>query len=60
MKQYTLKSFTRLLNKNSYYLTRTSGSHLIFTNIEGRHISIPHNIKSVVALRLIKENNLKE
>lgn len=58
MKQYTFKEFTKLLNNNGFYLNR-KGDHFIFTNNIGKHISVPFNIKCVIARRLIKENNLK-
>lgn len=59
MKQYTFKEFTKLLNNNDFYLNRKKGDHFIFTNSIGKHISVPFNIRCVIAKRLIKENNLK-
>lgn len=60
MKQYTHKEFVRLLKKNGYWLDRQSGSHSIYLNNKGRHISIPQTLVCVIARRLIKENNLYE
>ena len=60
MKQYTNKLFTAILSNNGYHLDRTKGSHYIYINEEGKHISIPHKLKCVIARRLIKENGLKE
>nr|DAP62142.1 MAG TPA: putative RNA-binding protein [Crassvirales sp.] len=58
MKQYTQSEFLKLVEKNGFYFNRCSGSHFIYTNNNGRHISIPRKLKSIIALRLIKENNL--
>lgn len=59
MKQYTVKEFTVILNNNGFRLNRISGSHYIFTNNNGNHISIPYRkLNSCIAKRLIKENNL--
>jgi len=60
MKQYTTKEFIKLVKKNGYHYSRNNGSHKIFVNDEGRHISIPRAIECVIARRLIKENNLKD
>lgn len=58
MKQYTRKEFIRILEKNGFYYNRHNGSHSIYVNSNGKHISIPYNLECVIALRLIKENNL--
>ena len=58
MKQYTHKEFIKLAIKNGYTLDRVKGSHSIYINSAGNHISIPKNLECVIALRLIKENNL--
>lgn len=58
MKQYTHREFVKLVVKNGYTLNRVRGSHSIYTNDSGNHISIPKNLECVIALRLIKENNL--
>lgn len=59
MIQYTHKDFVKILKKNAFSLDRTKGSHSIYTNSEGRHISIPQTLSCVIARRLIKENNLE-
>lgn len=59
MKQYTQKEFITLVEKNGFHYKRCKGSHFIYYNDEGKHISIPENIRCVIARRLIKENNLK-
>lgn len=58
MKQYTQKEFIRILSKNGYSYSRHSGSHVIYVK-DGKHISIPHKLESVIARRLIMENELK-
>lgn len=58
MKQYTFKEFEKLLLANGFILKRQKGDHKIYVNAFGRHISIPKNVESVIAERLIKENNL--
>lgn len=58
MKQCTSREFIKIVERNGFYYDRYSGSHAIYVNSEGRHISIPYNLKYVIARRLIKENNL--
>ena len=58
MKQYTQLEFIRVVEKNGFYYSRHSGDHAIYVNDNGRHISIPYKLESVIAHRLIKENNL--
>ena len=58
MKQYTQLEFIRIVEKNGFSYSRHSGDHAIYVNDKGRHISIPYKLESVIALRLIKENNL--
>ena len=58
-RNWTPKEFQKLLEQNGYRITRTSGSHLIFTKQGCSHISIPAtNVNMMLARRLIKENNL--
>ena len=59
MRQYTQRAFIKIVEKNGFHYNRCNGSHAIYVNSGGRHISIPHNLESVIALRLIKENNLE-
>ena len=58
MKQYTSREFMKIVEKNCFRYKRHSGSHAIYTDANGRHISIPKNLECVIARRLIKENNL--
>ena len=58
MRQYTLREFVKIVEFNSFYYSRYNGAHIIYVNDKGRHISIPKNLKCVIARRLIKENNL--
>lgn len=58
MRQFTSKEFKRIVELNGFHYDRHSGGHAIYVNSEGRHISIPNTLESVIALRLIKENNL--
>lgn len=58
MKQWTHDEFCKLCERNGYYYSRSKGSHDIYVNKKGQHISVPLRIASVIARRLIKENNL--
>lgn len=58
MKQHTQLEFIRVVEKNGFSYSRHSGDHAIYVNDRGRYISIPHKLESVIARRLIKENNL--
>ena len=58
MRQYTLREFIKIVEFNGFYYNRYKGDHAIYVNDKGRHISIPKNLESVIARRLIKENNL--
>lgn len=59
MKQYTPREFIRIVEKNGFQFNRCNGSHAIYMDINGRHISVPkRNLECVIANRLIKENNL--
>ena len=59
MQQFTEKKFLTILKENGFVYIRTKGSHSIYKNEDGIHLSVPKKLKSVVALRLIKEHNLK-
>ena len=59
MRQYTLREFIKIVEFNSFYYNRHNRDHIVYVNDKGRHISIPKNLKSVIARRLIKENNLE-
>lgn len=60
MLEWNKNDFIKVLKRNGYYLSkgRGNGSHSIYINDLGNHISVPLRIKAVVARRLIKENNL--
>lgn len=58
MKQYTQTEFIRIVKRNGFLYKRYSGDHAIYINNKGRHISIPYKLESVIARRLIKENDL--
>lgn len=58
MKQITFKQLTNILLNNGYTLKRINGSHHIFYNDEQKHITVPKDLKSVIALRIIKQNKL--
>lgn len=61
-KEYTFRDFRALLRRNGYVFQRYSGDHIIFSN-DRNTISVPFHGKEInrmLALRLIKENNLKE
>lgn len=59
MKQYTQKEFIKVCVANGFFYSRHKGGHAIYVNKRGKHISIPLHLESVIALRLIKENNLE-
>jgi predicted RNA binding protein YcfA (HicA-like mRNA interferase family) len=60
MKQWTRDKFIKMVEKNGYHYARNNGSHSIYMNDEGKHITIPLMIEAPIAKRLIKENNLNE
>jgi predicted RNA binding protein YcfA (HicA-like mRNA interferase family) len=57
MKQYTQREFIRIIRRNGYTFNRHSGDHAIYVR-DGKHLSIPQKLNSVIARRLIRENNL--
>lgn len=59
MRQYTSREFIKIVEFNGFYYNRHNGDHAIYVNDKGKHISIPKNLESVIARRLIKENNLE-
>lgn len=58
MRQYTSREFIKIVEFNNFHYNRHNGSHAIYVNDKGRHISIPKNLECAIARRLIKENNL--
>lgn len=59
MRQYTQREFIKICIANGFYYSRHNGDHAIYINDSGKHISIPNHLESVIAKRLIKENNLE-
>lgn len=59
MKQYTHREFVKIVKANGFHYNRHSGDHAIYVNDNGRHISIPAKLESVIARRLIKEYDLE-
>ena len=59
MKQFTSREFIKIVEFNGFHYNRHNGGPTIYVNDKGRHVSIPKNLESVIALRLIKENNLE-
>lgn len=47
------------MNMNGFHYNRNSGSHSIYLNDKGIHISIPKSLSCVVISRVIKQYNLK-
>lgn len=58
MKQWNSRDFRKMCIANGFEYSRCSGSHFIFINSDGRHISVPRKLEAPIARRLIKENNL--
>lgn len=58
MKQWKLREFLRVLEKNGYYYSRHNGDHHIYVNKSGRHISVSQKPADVICRRLIKEYEL--
>ncbi len=54
---YNTKDMIQILEGNGFRLSRRSGDYFIYTD-GTRTISINYRINKMVALRLIKENNL--
>lgn len=59
MRQWTLREFNRVLNRNGFSVERYNGSHAIYTNSKGSHISVPRSMNAAIIRRLIKENKLQ-
>ncbi len=58
MFQYSKREFDKVLRQNGFHYVRSSGSHSIYMNSTGKHISIPLSMNMCIIRRLIKENNL--
>ena len=61
MREVTYKECQLILNYNGFFLDHQSGSHAIYKNERGKHISIKvGSVNACVWRRLVKENNLDE
>ena len=59
-KVHNKRSFDKLLKVNGFRLERTTGSHFIYKDNNGRTVAVNKDLNRMVAQRLIKENNLVE
>lgn len=59
-KEYTERSFVKLLKANGYWLERTKGDHNTWINANGNIITVVggRDLSRMVYRRLVKENNL--
>lgn len=57
MQQFNIRKFIKIITNNGFTFKRQTGGHLIYDR-NGIHISVPRNLKSVIALKLIKQYNL--
>jgi predicted RNA binding protein YcfA (HicA-like mRNA interferase family) len=44
----------RVLEKIGFYLTRQSGSHKIYKNLEGRRVTVPYHGSTILKLKTLK------
>lgn len=59
MYNYKPREIHRIMKKNGFYLDHYTGSHAIYKNDKGRHISVGLcKCNGMIMRRLIKENNL--
>ncbi len=58
MKEYSFRSFERILKKNGYRYQRTTGSHYIYKGKGGEAVVVPYHLKAVISNKIIRENNL--
>ena len=57
---YDKMDIRRMLRRNGYFPHHQTGSHVIYRNKDGRHLTIRvSNQNKMVLQRLIKEYNLK-
>ena len=58
-KTYNKKEVERLIAKSGWTLVRQTGSHKIYTNAKGEHLTMRcHKPNKMIICRLIKENQL--
>ena len=56
---YSDRDIQKILRRNGFILQRQTGSHGIYTNANGEHMTIRyHNCNKMVMRRMIKEYNL--
>lgn len=61
MREVTYKECQLILKYNGFHFDHQSGSHAIYKNERGKHISIKvDSVNACVWRRLVKENNLDE
>ena len=61
MREVTYRECELILNYNGFFIDHQSGSHVIFKNERGKHISIRINsVNACLWRRLVKENSLDE
>lgn len=60
MAEFSKRDVERILRKNNFTLHRCKGSHKIYKNKEGKHLSVvPTRCNRMIMQRLIKEYNLE-
>ena len=58
-RHYTRREMEKILKNNGWTIDRQKGSHRIYTNNQGSHITIGTcNYNAMVFQRLAKENNM--
>lgn len=55
----TASQIIKVLERSDFYLTRQSGSHMIFRNSEGRRATVPFHAKKILHPKILK-NIMKE
>ncbi len=59
MRDFSYKECSRILRANGFECDHTRGSHAIWKNARGKHISIKvTEVNCCIWRRLVKENNL--
>lgn len=58
-KTYNNREIQRILRKNGFAFERQTGSHMIYTNADGKHMTVRFtNCNKMVWQRMIKEYKL--
>ena len=50
----TAKEIIRFLEKNGFVLTRQSGSHKIYKNLNGKRVTVPYHTGEILHPKLVK------